>query len=177
MSDNKNGLSYRDVLESFGRDKVAKRFDNLMEQLNEFIKRKSYDNNVRICESAVEQAVIDYFTDLYRMKCFHKLDLANYVKITAYMAYWLVRRKPLQVIEDDKTRVGLVFCNEDFVLSFIMRFLQKTASPPFDDDGTYKEFISTLSYTLRYRTLTPQMLELMITGFRAGSIYQRDCCN
>ena len=56
-----------------------------------------------------------------------------------------------------------------------MRFLQQAEIPTFDDQGEYNEFVSTLSYALRYRTLTPQMLELMIEGFRGGCVYQKNC--
>lgn len=173
MTENNSIFSYQDVLESFGEEKVANRYDSIMEQLNAFIKRNKYTDKVTVCPSVVNQLIIDYFTDIFRLKEFHHIDLTNYIKITAYTAYWLVRRKPLQIIKDDIEDVELAFCNENFVLSYIMRFLQPSESPVYDERGEYHEFISTLSYALRYRTLTPQMLELMIEGFRGGCVYQK----
>lgn len=175
--ENKFEFSYRDVLCSFGEKKIVERYDNIYKQLEGFIERNKYADRVIVCPSIVNQLIIDYFTDLYRLKEFHHIDLANYVKITAYMAYWLVRRKPLQVINDDADDIELAFCNENFVLSFIMRFLQKDVTNVNDEGGIYREFVSTLSYTLRYRTLTAQMLELMLEGFMGGKIYQKSVIN
>ena len=177
MTENKSIFSYQDVLDYFGEEKVASRYDNIMEQLNGFIKRNKYCDKVSICPSVVNQLVIDYFTDIFRLKEFHHIDLTNYIKITAYTAYWIVRRKPLQIVKDDIEDIELAFCNENFVLSYIMRFLQLPTISVYDGQGVYHEFVSTLSYALRYRTLTPQMLELMIEGFRGGSNYQKSCPN
>lgn len=173
MAENNSIFSYQDVIDSFGEKKVAQRYDCIMEQLNAFIKRNKYTDKVSICPGVVNQLVIDYFTDIFRLKEFHHIDLTNYIKITAYSAYWIVRRKPLQIIKDDIEDVELAFCNENFVLSYIMRFLQQTELSVHDEHGEYQEFVSTLSYALRYRTLTPQMLELMLEGFRGGCIYQK----
>lgn len=175
MTENKSIFSYQDVLESFGEEKVANRYDSIMEQLNGFIKRNKYTDKVSVCPGIVNQLVIDYFTDIFRLKEFHHIDLTNYIKITAYTAYWIVRRKPLQIIKDDIEDIELAFCNENFVLSYIMRFLQQSELSIYDEQGEYREFVSTLSYALRYRTLTPQMLELMIEGFRGGCVYQKNC--
>lgn len=169
-------FSYQDVLQSFGEEKVAARYDNIVEQLKAFIDVNGYTGKVVVCSSTVDQLVIDYFTDIYRLKEFHHIDLTNYIKITAYMAYWLVRRKPLQIVKDDPNDIELTFCNENFVLSFIIRFLQQNkVVTPDDPQGEYREFMATLSYALRYRLLTPQMLELMLEGFRAGAVFQKYC--
>lgn len=170
---NSNGFSYNDVLNSFGEKKITERYDNICEQLDGFILRNKYEGKVIVCSSVVNQLIIDYFTDLYRLKEFHHIDLANYIKITAYMSYWLVRRKPLQIVKDDIEDIELAFCNENFVLSYIIRFLQNDVINIRDENGIYREFVSTLSYTLRYRTLTPQMLELMIEGFMGGKVFQK----
>ena len=170
-------FSYQDVLDSFGEEKIAERYDNICSQLEGFIKRNKYEGKVMVCPSIVNQLVIDYFTDMYRLKEFHHIDLANYIKINAYMADWLVRRKPLQVIEDDVEDIDLAFCNENFVLSFLMRFMQNGVTNVHDEEGIYREFVATLSYTLRYRTLTAQMLELMLEGFMGGKLFQKSSAN
>ena len=175
MSENKSIFTYQDVLDSFGEQKVAQRYICIMEQLEGFIERNNYTEKVSVCSGVVNQLVIDYFTDIYRLKEFHHIDLTNYIKITAYSAYWINRRKPLQILRDDPEDVELAFCNENFVLSYIMRFLQRNEITIRDDKGEYQEFVSTLSYALRYRTLTPQMLELMLEGFRGGCVYQKSC--
>ncbi|MBQ7329122.1 MAG: hypothetical protein IJX01_04370 [Oscillospiraceae bacterium] len=170
---NNSTFSYQDVLANFGEEKVAQRYTSIFTQMDGFIRRNKYEGKVIICPSILNQLVIDYFTDIYRLKEFHHIDLTNYIKITAYMSYWLVRRKPLQVIKDDIEDIDLAFCNENFVLSYIMRFLQGSVVNVHDENGVYHEFVSTLSYALRYRTLTPQMIELMLEGFMGGKVFQK----
>ena len=38
---------------------------------------------------------------------------------------------------------------------------------------TYFEFIKNLEYYLRYRTVTPQMLETMLEAYQAGMSFQK----
>lgn len=171
---NEKIISYIDILDAFGEEKVGERYDNLNEQLIGFIRRKGYENSVAVSASLLRQMVIDYFTDIYRLKEFHNIDLANYIKITAYTAYWLIQRKPLQIIKEDSQDMELAFCNENFVVSYILRFLQKDLKSSVNDpEGKYQEFVSNLSYALRYRVLTPQMLELMLEGFSGGRVFQQ----
>lgn len=168
-------ITYLDVLSSFGEEKVAERYDNLLEQLKAFIQRKGYNSNVIVSLNVLQQMVIDYFTDIYRLKEFHHIDLTNYIKITAYTAYWLTQRKPLQIISDIPQDSELAFCNENFVVSYILRFLQmELKSDVSDPEGKYQEFVSNLSYALRYRTITPQMLELMLESFSGGRVFQQN---
>ena len=173
IMENNNTSMYCDILNHFGEEKVAQRYDNMVEQLNAFIKRNHYEDKVIISKGVLNQLLIDYFTDIYRLKEFHNIDLANYIKITSYTAYWLVRRKPLQIIQDNVKDIQLAFCNENFALSYILRYLQDTVVNVHDDNGIYHSFISTLSYTLRYRIITPQALELMIEAFLGGQTFQK----
>ena len=171
--ENKQSSMYSDVLNHFGEEKVARRYDNMVERLEAFIERNNYNDKVVISKGILNQLLIDYFTDIYRLKEFHNIDLANYIKITSYTAYWIVRRKPLQVVKDDIEDVQMAFCNENFALSYILKFLQDTVINVRDENGYYNSFVSTLSYSLRYRIITPQTIELMIEGFMAGKTVQK----
>ncbi len=73
--------------------------------------------------SLLNQAVIDYFADIDRLKNFHKIDKINYLKVHAYSAYWLLRRKPIQIIQEDED-TELAFMNENFVASYLFQFLR-----------------------------------------------------
>lgn len=43
-------------------------------------------------------AVLDYFTDINRLKHFHEISRTNLYKTKAYEISWLLRRRPIQFI-------------------------------------------------------------------------------
>lgn len=40
--------------------------------------------------------LIDYYSDIYRLKEFHDIELVRTEKIIAYTVAWIIKRKPLQ---------------------------------------------------------------------------------
>ena len=115
METKAKSYDYSDILSAFGKEKIEKRYEILQEYLSAFIKRHKYEDKVNIAESVLNQAVVDYFADIHRLKNFHHIEAINYLKIHAYTAYWILRRKPLQIIADDPKDVELAFVNERFV--------------------------------------------------------------
>lgn len=124
MPTNRKSYDYSELVDSFGQEKIEARYVTLYEYLESFIKRNKYDKNVVIANSVLNQAVVDYFTDIYRLKEFHKIEHINYIKIHAYTAYWLLRRKPLQIVVDNEEDIELAFVNEKFVASYLLQFLR-----------------------------------------------------
>lgn len=64
-------------------------------------------------------AIMDYFTDVYRLKEFHKIKNINMIKIVAYEVYWILKRKPIQ-IRGTEVNTKVVFANEgvcDYIYS------------------------------------------------------------
>lgn len=54
---------------------------------------------------ALTYAVMDYFSDIQRLKDYQQIEHVNEIKIKAYETFWLLKRKPLQLIgqiEDDR---------------------------------------------------------------------------
>ncbi len=119
-------------------------------------------------------AVLDYFTDISRLKHFHKITRTNSFKVISYEISWLLRRKPLQVLEDG--REELVYINEKFVLSYIMSYLTHLVGTDFYDDlkpknqEAFDGFIDSLYYYLKYRNCNSQALELALLSFGAGIV-------
>lgn len=167
---------YSDVLADFGRDKIENRYQVLQEYLHTFIKRYKYEGKVDIAASVLNQAVIDYFADVHRLKKFHHIEKINFLKIHAYTAYWILRRKPLQIIKDDPKDVELAFVNERFVASYLFQYLRGECEDTIIIESerlTYFEFVKNLEYFLRYRVVTPQMLETMLEAYQAGVSFQK----
>lgn len=176
MPMNRKSYDYSELIESFGREKIESRYIALFEYLESFIKRNKYEKRVIIANSVLNQAVVDYFADIFRLKEFHKIEHINYIKIHAYTAYWILRRKPLQIIVDNEEDMELAFINEKFVASYILRFLRGEHEKVVileKDRQNYMEFVKNMEYFLRYRTITPQMIETMLESYMAGMVFHK----
>ncbi len=151
--------------------KFEKRFIALVEDINEFIKVSGLVNKVKLNELALGYALVDYFEDIRRLKEFHRIQHVNSIKIVSYTSYWLLRRKPIQLLNQDK---DLIYVNERFVLAYIMDFLSSTDKGHLlsRDNSGLKSFSELLFYFLKYRSYGANTLELMLTTFFAGRIYQ-----
>lgn len=180
METKSKSYDYSDILESFGIEKIEKRYDTIYQYLDAFIKRKKYTDNVCIAPSVLNQAIIDYFVDVHRLKEFHNIEAINYLKIHAYMGYWLLRRKPLQIIKDNPQDINLAFVNEMFVASYLLQYLRGEYTKIIiseEERLSYFEFVKNLEYYLRYRTVTPQMIETMLEAYQAGMSFQKSIEN
>ena len=172
-----NNLNYyQKLFNDFTPEKIQQRYETLFDLMNEFIKRKGYEKNVHVVPSILNQMILDYFTDIKRLKEFHEIEHINFLKIHAYSAYWLLKRKPIQIIKDDENNVQLAFVNEQFITSYLINFLTNTNRNALiieEDRDEFLEFVKNLEYTFRYRTITPQMIETMLEAYDAGKIFQR----
>ena len=176
MAMNRSNYDYEEIIEHFGEDKLIARYDAIEQYMMNFIERSGYKDKVVIASSVLNQALIDYFADIDRLKNFHHIDRVNFIKIHAYSAYWILRRKPMQIIRDDDEDIELAFVNENFVASYLMRFLREDNHGVVikkDDRMDYNEFVNNLKYVLRYRVVTAQMIETMIESYIAGRIFER----
>lgn len=167
-----NMLSYDDVVHYFGSDKVADRYKFLYDKMSEYIRVRGLEDQLYIQEMVLQQVVMDYFVDIYRLKEFHKLNKANITKILAYEAYWILRRKPLQAVAE--ARDGkLVFANEGFVTTFLAHeFLFPGEAEPLtqEEEKLFLDFLRHLNYHLKYRNIDKQDLEAMLYSYQTGRI-------
>ncbi len=176
MATNKSNYDYEEIIEHFGKEKIMNRYDALEEYLNIFIERSKFKSNVIVSYNLLNQAVIDYFADIDRLKNFHHIDRINFIKVHAYSAYWLLRRKPIQIVDDNNSDTELAFINENFVASYLLQFLRgdnRGVVIRKDDRLEYDGFVENLKYVLRYRMVTPQMLETVLESYIAGRIFER----
>lgn len=176
MATNKSNYDYEEIIEHFGKEKIMSRFNALEDYLNIFIERSKFKDNVVVSYSLLNQAVIDYFADIDRLKNFHHIEKINFIKVHAYSAYWLLRRKPIQIRDDNNDDTELAFINENFVASYLLQFLRGDNHGVVikkDNRWEYDEFVENLKYVLRYRMVTPQMLETILESYNAGRIFER----
>ncbi len=90
-------LSYDFIVNYFGKDTISGRYKFLYDKMQEYIMAREQQDSLVICEEILHQVVMDYFADVYRLKEFHKIENTNMAKILAYEAYWILRRKPIQM--------------------------------------------------------------------------------
>jgi hypothetical protein len=166
-------VEYTKVIEEFTPKRIEDRYHRLLVSAQEFIQGMGYSDHVVCNKSMLMLAVLGYYSDISRLKDFHRIDRTNDIKILAYESSWLLKRKPLQIKDSNDEQFS--FCNEQFVFSQIMFWFKK-------DDGEkgaealahedLKFFTNTLFYHLKYRNHDPQTLELMLVSFMAGRKYQ-----
>jgi len=169
MSDSE-GLknSYQDLLIEFGEDTIKESINSWKTRMDEFIKSRNISDAVRISDRNLHLAVLSYFSDFKRIRPYHTIEDINDVKIHSYLAYWMLRKKPLQVITDfdDCERI-----NERFVAFMLVDFLLRDWSEVVLSGkarSQFTEFTRTLYYTFSYRNYSAQSIELVLLGFLAG---------
>jgi len=148
--------------------RISKRFRTTLEAINNFLTVKGIVRNIDIDYQILKTAIFDYYVDVARIKEYHKINKVNFEKIYGYMAYWILRRKPLRVTTSFQ---GGEFINELFVTSYLISNI--LSEKQLDGNKCamnikFMDFQNLLYYNLKYRHITQQSLELMIEAFFCG---------
>ena len=95
--------SYKEMIyNTVGRDKYEERVKSLVDAAQQFIDEAGY-GDVVVCNSRImNMVVLDYYSDIVRLKDFHGIEFVRQEKIWAYTIAWIIRRKPLQYITFDE---------------------------------------------------------------------------
>ena len=163
--------NYDGLLEEFSEEVIQSRYAVFYEEIEEFAKSLGIREKIQISESLLSHAVLDYFTDISRLKHFHQAKHINSLKVISYETYWLLRRKPIQILVEDETSDAMAFLNEKFVFSRIAKYLMGDGKRVILSPETKKGFLNyldSLFYYLKYRNYDAEMLEMMLMGFKAG---------
>ncbi len=163
-----------EVLAKYGisETKFQERYRTLLSEMNHFLQEGHYkEKGASVNTSILGNALIDYFIDIKRLEDFHQIKNGNSIKIIAYMAYWLLRRQPIQISESDS---DLLYLNELFVYMFVLDALcvEGLGNILQREESGLESFKSTFLYFLKFRYYSPQALEMIIMAFMAGQIYQ-----
>ncbi len=166
--------TYAYLVGKFTEARITSRHTWLTSLALDWLERHDYSDKIGVVSEIIDQIVIDYFVDIDRLKEFTNIERVNQTKIYSYLAYWILRRKPLQVISSDEAD-KFVFINENFVFDFLMSFVY--SNPPGvpvveSQKENLNMFEDTLRYYLKYRLVTPQVIELCLVAFQAGRGYQ-----
>ncbi len=123
------------------------------------------DQDIEIDYEIANQVVSRYFRDVERIKHFHSFDRIDCHKIAGYLTYWISRLKPLFVrnyntyskIESHAREINEIFA----ILVGCGRIKADYRERGISDQVVLnRDFFYALSYTLRYRQTTPDLLTL-----------------
>ena len=148
--------NYDGLLEEFSEEVIQSRYAVFYEEIEEFAKSLGIREKIQISESLLSHAVLDYFTDISRLKHFHQAKHINSLKVIFYVFYWLLQRKPIQILEEEETSDGI-----------------RVILSPETKKG-FLNYLDSLFYYLKYRNYDAEMLEMMLMGFKAGVLVADD---
>ena len=155
----KHGIDYR---------QITHRYVEILKLMHEFIKKTGHEEHVEVNRQALRRAIMDYYADIVRIKEYHPIDEISAEKNYAYTAYWLLRRKPMQIIKPYKK---CEFANEFFIANILASSIlteKKIDKGEISGNVPFNEFRSLLFYNLKYRPVLQQALELTIKAFFSG---------
>lgn len=163
-------IKYDELLESVGTEVIKNRIKYISQEMSDFLVVNHLDKVAYIHEMSLTHAIMDYFSDIQRLKDYQDIQHINEIKIKAYETFWLLKRKPIQLreqLDDDR----LLYVNEKFLLSRLTSFmLGKDINMPIvgEKEISFKNYLNTLYYYLKFRRCDAQSIELMLLAFNAG---------
>ena len=173
MMESNEEKTYWDMFKDQEKE-IIDRYNWLYGQMVEYIETEDLIDKVFISEDVLNHVIIDYFVDINRLKEFHdQIKYTNTIKIYAYLTFWILKRKPLQVNKEGGENV--VFVNERFATEFLRCFLFDNPSDVVilnENEQVIREFLETLLYYFKYRDFSAKGIEMMLLAFNAGRGYQ-----
>lgn len=155
--------SYPDLIDRFGREKFTKRLEFLLGRAEQIISNRGAGDFARVSPKLMRDALLDYAADIERLKDFHGIERTNPFKVAAYTTYWLLRRKPIQIVTDPDDGQEIRDLNEWFAVSIFISMAYDTRHPNIqaaEEKSDFNTFLRSLHYGMVYRILNPQALEL-----------------
>ena len=158
------------MIKKIGIEEFKSRFNEIKTSAEAFIKEAGFEETVYCNERILSQMLLDYYSDIERLKEFHDIKRIRAEKIFAYTISWLIRRKPLQYRDNFKEEKD-IFVNERFAAYMLLNECMcsgKQLVPP-DCQKKLDEYIDLLLYHFKYRECNSQTLELAISSFKMGT--------
>lgn len=165
-------IRYDELVAQVGEDVIESRIHQISQEMIDFLQTNRLEEIAYIHQMALTHAIMDYYSDIQRLKDYQQIEHVNEIKIKAYETFWLLKRKPLQLkgqIEDDR----FLYVNEKFLLTRLASFmLGDDINMPIvgEKSVAFKNFLNTLYYYLKFRRCDAQSIELMLLAFKAGQL-------
>lgn len=164
--------SYSYLIEAFSAERIQSRFDWVKSLLDDYVKQEELQDKVYVSEDVLNHVIVDFFADIHRLKEFHNIETTHESKVYAYLAFWILKRKPIILKQSSEEHV---FINEKFVSEFLRSYLFRNpceVSILDENKPAVDTFLATMEYFFKYREYSAQNIELMLLTFNAGRAYQ-----
>jgi len=165
---------YAKIFKKYG-PKILKRLDLLKGQYEHFIDGIQLDkSSVYLPIDLLIDVVRNYYVDLDRMKDFHNIKVANSVKIAAYQTAWLLRIRPIQILNIEsnrKKKSRYILLNEHFAFHTMVCQLYNSSVLTNQDITKWNTFVDQLIYHFRFRQSDAQSIELMLLALGVSPVY------
>jgi hypothetical protein len=161
---------YQFLLKYFPGNIIYERFSTIWNEVVIVVKGMKLESKVRIDEESFQMFILDYFTDIARLKDFQAIERANVNKIYAYTLYWFLKRHSIQLVEvvpdyfDINEKIGIAIVMPKILTEAGIKYEKMTS----DVKKRMNEFTNLLFYNLKYRLYSAQSIELMIEAFLCG---------
>lgn len=161
--------TYVAMLNEIGEKKFTERFKELLQTMNAFLNDSGYAAYVACNERILLAALLDYWSDIYRLKDFHLIEKSRTDKIFSYLIYWLLHRKPLQFTKYTDEEKD-IYVNERFCTYLLLNecLMSGQRRIPIRYKDKLDEYIDYVFYFFKYRKCTAQDIEFAIRSFEMG---------
>lgn len=151
--------------------KIKERYENTLTQIQDVLEALGLIDKVTVSTKLLGQAILDYFEDINRLKEFEGIEKANVDKIYGYQTFWLLRNKPIQIIDKDIEYKYLHINEKVFSMILISKMLAEAGVDYDDVNPRLLSFMKLVYYNFKYRIYTQQSLELIASAFFCGCAF------
>lgn len=169
-------MTYQNIINQVGKEKFESRINSLSQTIDDFLEEGNFSDEIQCNERILYQIVLDYFSDIFRLKEFHNIKHTMTVKNISYLMFWFLKRKPIQINPGCEEEMD-IFVNERFACYMIINeCLFKNAQGmhvKLDETGKqqFEKYVNLMMYYFKYRQTNPQVIELMIESFHMGTYF------
>lgn len=161
--------TYVSMYREIGEQKFLDRFNELLNTMNAFLKESGYISYVECNERILLAVLLDYWSDIYRLKDFHLIEKSRTDKIFSYLIFWILHRKPLQFTKYTDEEKD-IYVNERFCAYLLLNecLMSGERRIPLKYKNKLDEYIDYVFYCFKYRKCTAQDIEFAIRSFEMG---------
>lgn len=164
-------ITIEDLNESFSDEYIYNVGVLVHKMAKTFFDKNNLKDIVYFDDNIFQKCLLDLLVDLARLKHYHNIELVNYIKLTSYVASWVLKRKPFQLIESAEPEN--IFVNEQFALSVLLQgtgICDNNRRIDASKEELLIKNVEFLLHHLKYRNTNPQTLELMLVGIDSGML-------
>ncbi len=141
---------YEDIVAEFSEQVIKNRYSSLYKECIVFLESLGIHDSVRIDETDPDRCSHGLF---YRYLPHEGISPYRHIrepKVLAYETYWLLRRKPFQVMKTDGEEEFWAFLNEKFAFTRIASFLTRDQKSVILDEASEKSIPQLSGYPLLF---------------------------